>query len=152
MVSSPSDHTKNAYGVQPKINRLLTIRVLQIGETEWAKSGRFTSFTEIELTQAGVAQVSSTAARLVGAGKLLDPGRLVRVFASPRARTKKTLELLLPPSSGVVAEKVTFTEDITEWNYGNYEGLKDQQIRALRKQKGLDQDREWNIWSDGCDG
>jgi sedoheptulose-bisphosphatase len=131
---------------------LLTIRVLQIGETEWAKSGRFTSFTEIELTQAGVSQVSSAAARLVGAGKLLDPCRLGHVFVSPRARTKTTLELLLPPSSGVVAEKVTFTEDITEWNYGDYEGLKDQEIRLLRKKKGLDLEREWDIWSDGCEG
>ena len=139
-------------GSASKINRLLTTRVLQIGETEWAKSGRFTSFTEKQLTQAGVAQVSSAAAELVGAGKLLDPRRVVQVFVSPRARAKTTFELLLPPSSGIVAEKVTFTEDITEWNYGNYEGLKDQEIRLSRKNKGLDLEREWSIWSDGCEG
>jgi probable phosphoglycerate mutase len=130
----------------------LTIRVLQIGETEWAKFGRSTSFTEIELTQAGVAQVSSAAAKLVGAGKLVDPYRLVHVFVSPRVRTKMTFELLLPPSSGIVAENVTFTDNITEWNYGDYEGLKDAEIRYLRKQRGLDLEREWDIWSDGCEG
>jgi probable phosphoglycerate mutase len=127
----------------------LTIRLLQIGETEWAKSGRSTSFTEIELTPTGVAQVSSAAAKLVGAGKLLDPCRLKHVFVSPRVRAKTTLELLLPPSFGVVAE---ITEDIAEWNYGDYEGLKNQEIRLLRKKKGLDLEREWNIWSDGCEG
>ena len=88
----------------------------------------------------------------MGAGKFVDPCRLVHVFVSPRARTKTTFELLLPLSSDVGTEKTTFTEDITEWNYGNYEGLKDQEIRLLRKKKGLDREREWNIWSDGCEG
>jgi len=92
------------------------------------------------------------ATRLVGAGKLLDPLRLALVFVSPRVRAVRTFELLLPPSSGVVSGKVTYTEDIAEWNYGDYEGLKDQEIRLLRKQRGLDLERRWNIWSDGCEG
>jgi broad specificity phosphatase PhoE len=134
------------------LSGLLTSTGCTIGETEWAKSGRFTGLTEINLTQAGVAQISSAAAKLVGAGKLLDPCRLGHVFVSPRVRTKTTFELLLPPSSGVVAEQVTFTEDIAEWNYGDYEGLKYEEIRFLRKERGLDLEREWNIWSDGCEG
>jgi probable phosphoglycerate mutase len=130
----------------------LTIRVLQIGETEWTKSGQFTGTTEIELTQAGAEQVSSAATTLVGAGKLLDPYRLVHVFVSPRVRARNTFKLLLDPSSGLVAEKVTYTEDIAEWDYGDYEGLTDEQTRILRKEKGLDLERRWNIWSDGCEG
>ena len=129
----------------------MTIRVLQIGETEWAKSGRFTSFTEIGLTQEGVVQVSSAAARLVGADRLLDPCRLRHIFVSPRMRAVETFKLLLP-ASGVVAGKVTYTENITEWSYGDYEGLKDQEIRLSRKKRGLDVEREWDIWSDGCEG
>ncbi|KAL9129379.1 MAG: hypothetical protein Q9217_002143 [Psora testacea] len=101
---------------------------------------------------AGAKQVSLAATRLVGAGKLLDPLCLAHVFVSPRVRAVRTFELLLPPSSGVVAGKVTYTEDIAEWNYGDYEGLKDQEIRLLRKQRGLDLERRWNIWSDGCEG
>ncbi|KAL5436034.1 hypothetical protein PMIN06_010955 [Paraphaeosphaeria minitans] len=94
--------------------------------------------------------VSSAAARLVGAGRHLDPFRLVHVFVSPRVRAVKTFELLLP-ASGVVAE-VTYTEDITEWGYGDYEGLKDEEIRLLRKKRGLDVEREGDIWSGGCEG
>lgn len=88
----------------------------------------------------------------MGTGKLLDPQRLVRVFVSPRVRAVRTLELLLQPSSGVVEGKVTHTNEITEWDYGDYEGLTDQEIRLRRKNKGLDVDKEWNIWSDGCEG
>ncbi|KAF2789397.1 putative phosphoglycerate mutase [Melanomma pulvis-pyrius CBS 109.77] len=133
----------------------LTPRVIifRHGETEWAKSGRFTSSTDIGLTPAGVAQVSSASAKFVGAGKLVDPCRLALVFVSPRVRAVDTFALLLPPaSSGVGADKVVYTEEITEWNYGHYEGLKDQEIRLLRKNGGLDKESEWNIWSDGCEG
>lgn len=44
------------------------------------------------------------------------------------------------------------TEDIAEWDYGDYEGLVVREIRARRKEKGLDREREWNIWRDGCEG
>ena len=138
--------------IAPTSNSLLTIRILQIGETEWAKSGRFTGTTDIELTEAGAAQVSSSAATLVGAGKLLDPCCLAHVFVSPRARAVKTFELLLRPSFGVAAGRVTYTEDIAEWDYGDYEGLKTHEIRLLRKKRGLDLKREWDIWLDGCEG
>lgn len=51
-----------------------------------------------------------------------------------------------------VEEMTTTTEDIAEWDYGDYEGLVVNEIRALRKERGLDQDREWDIWKDGCEG
>ncbi|KAL2194969.1 putative phosphoglycerate mutase [Corynascus similis CBS 632.67] len=123
------------------------------GETEWAKSGRYTSTTDVELTAKGAAQVSSAAPMLVGAGKLIDPSRLAHVFVSPRKRAIKTFELLMqsPPSTTAECE-VTFTEDIAEWDYGNFEGLMEWEIRSLIKTKGLVQKREWNIWRDGCEG
>jgi broad specificity phosphatase PhoE len=97
-------------------------------------------------------QVSSAAATLVGASKLLDPYRLIHVFVSPRLRAKKTFKLLLAPSSSVAAEKVTYTKDIAEWNYSDYEGLINQEIRDLRKERGLDLERKWDIWLDRCKG
>lgn len=130
---------------------LLTKDGAHIGETEWAKSGRFTGITDIELTEAGIAQVSSAARMLVGADKLLDPNRLARVYVSPRVRAVKTFEILLPDPD-VVTGKVSYTEDIAEWNYGDYEGLTASEISRLRKKRGLDHAREWDIWTDGCEG
>ena len=95
------------------------------------------------------------AAMIVGAGKPLDPSSLAHVFVSPRERARKTFELLLPQSSFGAAEwkeRVTYTEHIAEWDYGDYEGLKSAEIIKLRQGKGLDREREWNIWRDGCEG
>lgn len=55
-------------------------------------------------------------------------------------------------NSLVKDRKVTTTEDIAEWDYGHYEGLIPKDIRARRKEKGLDKDRSWDIWRDGCEG
>jgi probable phosphoglycerate mutase len=136
---------------------MLTIRVLQIGHTDWAESGRFAGRIEIDLTDAGAEQISSIATTLVGAGKVLDPKRLVHVFVSPRLRAKNTFKLLLDPLSRLKegpsnSFEVTETEDITEWDCGIYEGCTVKEITDLRNEKGLDQGKKWHIWSDGCEG
>lgn len=46
--------------------------------------------------------------------------------------------------------KVQVTEDIREWDYGEYEGKTSPQIREERKAKGLSE--SWDIWHDGCPG
>lgn len=89
---------------------------------------------------------------LVGAGKLIDPAKLAHVFCSPRQRAVSTLDLLLDnDSKGQLdtQKKVTITNDITEWDYGAYEGLTPSEITAKRKDQGLS---KWNIWVDGCEG
>ncbi len=86
----------------------------------------------------------------MGAGKLLDPSRLAHVFVSPRKRATKTFELLL--SGAVERSNVTITGDIAEWDYGDYEGLKAEEIRDMRKERKLDLVRKWDIWRDGCEG
>ena len=91
----------------------------------------------------------------MGAGKLIDQSRLAHIFVSPRVRARSTFELLLPPPSFSAAEwkeSVTFTKDIAEWDYGDYEGLKAGEIRNMRKERGLDREGEWDIWRDGCEG
>ncbi|KAH6620165.1 histidine phosphatase superfamily [Boeremia exigua] len=130
----------------------LTPRVIIVrhGETDWAKDGRFTGITDRELTEKGEAQISSASATLVGDGKVIDMRRLRQIYVSPRKRAVRTAELLLPLGFKFDSEEVVFTEDIAEWNYGHYEGLKDMEIRQLRKEKGLDNEREWDIWTDGC--
>lgn len=122
------------------------------GETDWAKSGRSTGTTNIGLNPTGAAQVSSAAAILVGSGKLLDPRRLKRIYVSPRKRAEQTFDLLLGPNVDLIEGKHIHTEDIAEWNYGDYEGKTKQQIKEIREAKGLDQERPWSLWRDGCEG
>jgi broad specificity phosphatase PhoE len=127
------------------------------GETEWTINGRYTSFTDLELTPAGIKQVTGTSSQLVGPGKLIKPSNITRIWVSPRTRAQQTFKLLFGTTESesgltVDASKVTVTDDIAEWNYGEYEGLLAAEIRAGRKAKGLDKDSEWEIWRDGCEG
>lgn len=39
------------------------------------------------------------------------------------------------------------TEDIREWDYGDYEGLTSKTIQKDRADKG---EEVWDIWRDGC--
>ncbi|PWY84817.1 phosphoglycerate mutase [Aspergillus heteromorphus CBS 117.55] len=125
------------------------------GETEWSKSGRYTGTSEIELTQDGVNQVLASGKILVGAGKLIDPAKVARVFVSPRSRAVHTFQLAFTEADRQAltdAGKVDRTERLAEWGYGLYEGLLTKEIRALRKEHGLDGERAWDIWADGCEG
>lgn len=83
-------------------------------------------------------------------------------FVSPRHRAQRTLELLAigckdkyPWQKEHVAcdvrtdAHVEVTDDIREWDYGDYEGITSPEIRELRKKQGLG---DWDIWRDGCPG
>ena len=83
-------------------------------------------------------------------------------YVSPRARARRTLELLdigcrdkLPwhdthiPCDIRTEAKVQVTEDIREWDYGDYEGLTSAQIKKQREKDG---EKVWDIWRDGCPG
>ena len=124
------------------------------GETEWTKNGRYTGITELELTENGVRQVLGTGKMLVGPGKLIDPGKLAHVFVSPRKRAQVTFDLLFDgvgKESLVRSGKVSTSEALAEWDYGKYEGLLTKEIRACRESQGLDKEKPWNIWRDGCE-
>lgn len=85
---------------------------------------------------------------------MIDPANVARVFVSPRKRAQKTLGLLFGSGDQAMLEdnKITTTDEIAEWGYGDYEGLLTDEIRARRKEKGLDHDKPWDIWRDGCEG
>ncbi|CZS96002.1 related to phosphoglycerate mutase [Rhynchosporium agropyri] len=122
------------------------------GETEWTISGRYTGRSDIPLTPNGEKQVSSSASVIVGAGKIVDPSRIAHIFLSPRTRAQRTYELLFDSASRQdLSKNYETTEDIREWEYGLYEGLLTAQIREARKGRGLDNERPWNIWVDGCE-
>lgn len=124
------------------------------GETEWTKNGRYTGTTELSLTAEGEKQVTGSGRMLVGPGKLVDPSKLAHVFTSPRRRAKQTFELAFDEEDRSALEakgKVSEAAGLAEWDYGLYEGLVTKEIRALRKQHGLDNETEWDIWRDGCE-
>lgn len=104
------------------------------------------------MTANGESQVSATSNAIVGPGKLIDPLKLAHLFVSPRTRAKRTFEILFDDSAKrTLEDKTEITEDIREWEYGAYEGLLPAEIRAGRKERGLDPERPWNIWIDGCE-
>lgn len=123
------------------------------GQTEWSKSGQYTSVTDLDLTDFGVKQMKNTGKHLIGtsAYQMIKPHNLKGVYTSPRTRAKHTADLLLESMDDFTRSQipVDIHEDLREWEYGDYEGLKTNQIIELRKSRGLGDD--WNIWRDGCE-
>lgn len=87
-------------------------------------------------------------------GKLIDPEKLAHVFISPRKRAQTTFDLLFDNVGKEALSKmgkVSTTEELAEWDYGKYEGLLTKEIRKRRTEQGLDEEKPWDIWRDGCE-
>lgn len=116
-------------GVSVGKHRLVLLRH---GETEWSKSGQHTSTTDLELTDDGREQARLAALALDHLG-LQNP----IVFCSPRRRALDTAEL-----AGLTVDEVTPL--LSEWDYGDYEGVTTHDIR--KNVPG------WLLWTYGCPG
>jgi broad specificity phosphatase PhoE len=103
------------------VGELLLIRH---GETEWSRSGRHTSRTDLALTEAGEARAGHL-------GDLLAGYRPVLVLTSPMTRARRTAELAGLQADGVEA-------GLCEWDYGELEGRTTEEIRARYA--------SWTIW------
>ncbi|KAL6947666.1 hypothetical protein ACO0RG_000242 [Hanseniaspora osmophila] len=130
--------------------------VVRHGQTEWSKNGNFTGVSDIPLTQYGISQVHATANALFEdpeAPTYLDPNHVTYIFTSPRSRATHTKDIFLEhiPEKHRSQIKVIVDDDLREWEYGDYEGKLTHEIIALRKSRGLDQEKPWNIWRDGCE-
>jgi len=99
--------------------------VIRHGETEWSRDGLHTSHTELELTAAGEEVARKLAERLEGVEFDL-------VLSSPRVRARRTAEL-----AGFT--DIDLDEDLTEWDYGDYEGRTTPDIR--------EEVPGWTVWS-----
>ena len=111
-------------------NEILPVTYLaRHGETEWSRKGRHTGLTDLPLTEQGERNAQRLRERLTG---LL----FVKVLTSPLQRARRTSELA---GFGGVAE---VDPDLVEWNYGDYEGVRTDEIRA--NQPG------WELFRDGC--
>jgi broad specificity phosphatase PhoE len=104
--------------------------LIRHGETAWSRSGQYGGRTDLPLTDAGVA-----AGRALG--PLLARRQLAAVFVSPLSRAVRTAELAGLPD-------VKPDPDLLEWDYGGYEGMTEEQIRAARP--------GWDLWRDGIIG
>jgi broad specificity phosphatase PhoE len=110
------------------------IVLLRHGQTEWSASGQHTSRTDIPLTDRGRVLAEQTAEL---GRRILRDRTPALVLTSPRARARTTAEL-----AGLHADRVD--DRLVEWDYGSYEGLTTDQIRA--DQPG------WSIWENGAPG
>jgi probable phosphoglycerate mutase len=106
------------------------IVLIRHGQTEWSATGRHTSHTDLALTADGERQASALAPGL-------KQRRFAAVLCSPRRRAQQTAAL-----AGLVVTAID--DDLTEWNYGEYEGITTKEIRAQRP--------DWDLWRDGCPG
>jgi probable phosphoglycerate mutase len=101
------------------------------GETDWSASGRHTGRTDLPLDEHG----RDAARRL---GEILAGEAFELVLTSPLSRARDTCRLA---GFGAQAELDT---DLHEWDYGEYEGLTTDEIRAERP--------GWTVFEDGCPG
>jgi len=90
------------------------IWLVRHGETEWSRSGQHTSRTDLALTPEGEKQAESLKRMLVGHSFAL-------VLSSPMKRAIETCRLV-----GLTPET---TDDLREWDYGDYEGLTTPEIQ-----------------------
>lgn len=99
------------------------------GETEWARDGRHTGRSDIPLTDLGRSQAMVLGDRLRGR-------RFTGVFTSPLSRARETCSL------AGLGHEARVSEDLREWDYGDYEGRRTVEIRR--------QVPDWTVWRDGA--
>jgi broad specificity phosphatase PhoE len=107
------------------------IYLVRHGETEWSRTHRHTSFTDVPLTEAGRQQARDVGRRLSG----LD---FALVLCSPLGRARETCEI-----AGLIGD-AQIDDDLMEWNYGEFEGLTRNEIRQ--------EVPEWTIWTHDASG
>ena len=100
------------------------------GETAWSRTGRHTGRTDVPLEPAGEAQARQLGARLKGHA-------FAEVWTSPRVRAVRTAQL-----AGFAAARVV--DDLAEWNYGEFEGLRRAEIEGFAP--------GWDVFRDGAPG
>jgi broad specificity phosphatase PhoE len=105
--------------------------LIRHGETEWSLSGAHTGRTDLALTAAG-----EESARAIG--RELAGHRFSLVLTSPLRRAIRTCEL------AGYGDEAQVDPNLSEWDYGAYEGKTTDQIRAIHP--------GWFIFRDGVEG
>jgi broad specificity phosphatase PhoE len=110
---------------------LARLYFIRHGETAWSLSGQHTGRTDISLTEQGEKDARKLAERLHAV-------KFSRVFTSPLQRARRTCEL------AGLDEVAEIEPDVTEWDYGDYEGQFSSDTRKKRP--------DWNLFRDGAPG
>jgi len=116
-------------GLPPVPPRMVLIRH---GQTEWSKSGRHTGRSNPPLLEDGCRQAEQSGEMLRSHGF----AEFGQVLTSPLRRAADTCAL--------AGFRGVPDPDLVEWDYGEYEGLTSDQIRARRP--------GWTLWKDGVPG
>ncbi len=112
-------------------HKLPVVYLARHGETAWSLSGQHTGLTDIPLTERGERNARQLEKRLQGL-------TFANVFTSPLKRAMRTCELAGFKSAAEILP------DLVEWNYGNFEGRRTDEIQAGHS--------GWNVFRDGCPG
>ncbi len=107
---------------------MVEVYLVRHGETEWSRSGRHTSVTDLPLTPLGEQQARALAGHL-------DPAAFGLVLSSPRRRAVQTAGL----AGFTGAAEPQLDEDLAEWHYGDYEGRTSDEIHR--------EVPDWTIWT-----
>lgn len=107
------------------------IVAIRHGETDWSASGQHTSRTDLPLNDEGRRRAAALADVLRGEDFAL-------VLCSPLRRARETCEL------AGYGGRAVLSEDLHEWDYGEYEGLTTPEIQ--------ERNAHWDLWRDGCPG
>jgi probable phosphoglycerate mutase len=108
-----------------------SIWLLRHGDTSWTRAQRHTGRQDVPLSRTGRAQARRAGLTLVGR-------RFAHVLVSPQLRARETCRLVGRGGDAQVCE------ELVEWDYGEFEGLTDEQTQDRRP--------GWNLFRDGCPG
>jgi len=99
--------------------------VVRHGATEWSQNGRHTGLTDLPLLPHGEDEARAT-------GRLLHGRTFALVLVSPLGRARRTCELAGYDAAAEI------TDDLLEWDYGDYEGITTKTIRETVP--------GWTVW------
>lgn len=109
----------------------LQLVLIRHGETEWSRDKRHTGRTDLPLTDHGREEAER-------AGEMVGGFTFGRVLSSPLSRALETCRL------AGLAERAETRDELLEWDYGKYEGMRTDEIHRTRP--------DWVLWRDGCPG
>ncbi len=108
-----------------------SIWLLRHGDTSWTRAQRHTGRRDVPLSRSGRAQARR-------AGLALNGRAFSHVLVSPQIRAMETCRLVRQAAAAEVSD------DLMEWDYGEYEGLTDAETQ--------ERSPGWNLFRDGCPG